>query len=395
MDGLTAIAMAASVAAIAYLTLLYTEHKTKTQTSAVKTMAAATTLNQQKQKAIVVSEIGKPVILQTDRAIPKPGPHQVLLKVAVAGLNPHDRKVRDMGIFVASLLPAPLANDVVGTVVQVGDAVTDLACGERVMAQAGIVAGCTQNGLQEYALADMVGGPTPAACRVPDCISDDEAATVPCNAVAPLVALFGVLQIPAPWTSEAATFDYTNTALLIVGGGSNCGRFAVQLAALAGIGRIIVVGGGKDELREFGATHVINRHADRDTIVSKIREIVGDDLVYAFDAVNPSEGQILALRALSSSKGGALARLDPAGQLDESQGGHKSAGYDVRNVFGVSHANPALARGFWARLSAYLEKGKIKPLKYTVVQGLDADVVNEILDRYRDGKPVIKTHIHI
>ncbi|RYP56167.1 hypothetical protein DL771_012112 [Monosporascus sp. 5C6A] len=369
MDGLTAIAMAASVAAIAYLTLLYTEHKTKTQTSAVKTMAAATTLNQQKQKAIVVSEIGKPVILQTDRAIPKPGPHQVLLKVAVAGLNPHDRKVRDMGIFVASLLPAPLANDVVGTVVQVGDAVTDLACGERVMAQAGIVAGCTQNGLQ-------------------NCISDDEAATVPCNAVAPFVALFGILQIPAPWTSEAATFDYTNTALLIVGGGSNCGRFAVQLAALAGIGRIIVVGGGKDELREFGATHVINRHADRDTIVSKIREIVGDDLVYAFDAVNPSEGQILALRALSSSKGGALARLDPAGQLDESQGGHKSAGYDVRNVFGVLHANPALARGFWARLSAYLEKGKIKPLKYTVVQGLDADVVNEILDRYRNGKPL-------
>jgi NADPH:quinone reductase len=30
-----------------------------------------------------------------------------------------------------------------------------------------------------------------------------------------------------------------------------------------------------------------------------------------------------------------------------------------------------------------------------VKQGLDAAAVNEVLDAYRDGKPVVKTHIHL
>ncbi|KAH8171056.1 alcohol dehydrogenase groES-like domain-containing protein [Sarocladium implicatum] len=352
----------------------------------------------QTQKAIVVAEVGKPVVLQNNRPIPSPGPHQVLLKVSVAGLNPHDQKVRDYGLMVSEMLPAPLANDVVGTIVELGDAVTDLACGERVMAQAGIVPGCTQNGLQEYALVDMPGGPTPAACRIPHGISDDAAATVPCNVVAPLIALFRTLQIPAPWTAEAKTFDYAGTAILIVGGGSNCGRFAVQLASLVGLGQIVVVGGREHELKGLGATHVIDRHLETSAIVSQIHQVVGDELVYAFDAVNPPAGQVIAINALSSSKKGALARLLPVGApLDESLLTPKAAGYDLRHLIGVSHANAAVAGEFWARLPAYLEKGKIKPLtNYTVVQnGFDVKAVNDVLDRYRDKATVVKTHIHL
>ena len=48
------------------------------------------------QKALLVTEIGKPVILTTDRPIPRPGPNQVQLKVSVAGLNPHDQRGRDV-----------------------------------------------------------------------------------------------------------------------------------------------------------------------------------------------------------------------------------------------------------------------------------------------------------
>ncbi|RYP17379.1 hypothetical protein DL765_004579 [Monosporascus sp. GIB2] len=341
------------------------------------------------QKALILSEVGKPVTLVSDRLIPEPGANQVQVKVTVAGLNPHDQKSRDQGLFATSL-PLILTHDVVGRVTKLGQGVTNIAIGDRIVYQASFAPGSTHNGLQEYAIADLG-----ALAKIPDSITDDEAATLPCNTIAPLVALFETLQIPAPWSPAAKEFDYANTAILIVGGGSNCGRFGVQLAKLAGIGRIVVVGGDEAELKSFGATHVIDRHAGYETVLARIRDIVGDDLVYAYDAVSPPDGQLLALNALSSHKKGALARLIPLVPVDESKVLGKKAGFDVRDVFGSSQQHPELAAGFWSRVMGYIEAGQIKPLAYTVKEGLLASNVNEVLDAYRDGKAVTKTHIHL
>ncbi|KAL2830214.1 putative alcohol dehydrogenase [Aspergillus cavernicola] len=355
------------------------------------------------QKALIVSEIGKPVTLVSDWPIPEPSTDQVQVKVTVAGINAHDAKSRDWGLFIlldlspatkqdpgATDLPSVLTHDVVGRVTKLGPGVTDLAVGDRIVYQPSFTPGSTQNGLQEYAIADLG-----ALAKIPDSITDDEAATLPTNIITPLVALFEALQIPTPWSSAAKEFDYANTAILIVGGGSNCGQFGVQLAKLANIGRIIVVGGDQTKLESFGATHVIDRHAGYETILAKIRGIVGDDLVYAYDTINPPEGQLLALNALSSSKKGALARLLPLGPVDESKVLGKRAGFDVHDLFGSSHAHPELAAEFWSRAPRYLEAGQIKPLAYEVKKGLLPSNVNEVLDAYTDGKRVTKTHIHL
>lgn len=341
------------------------------------------------QKAILVKEIGKPVVLVTDWPIPEPGPSQVQIKVSVAGLNPHDQKAQGWGLFIQDNLPAILTNDVVGVVTKLGAGVSTIAVGDRVVTQPSFP-GPTQNGLQEYATADLF-----ALAKIPDNITDDEAATLPTNIIAPLVALFDTLEIPAPWTAEAKGFDYGAVTLLIVGGGSSCGKFGVQLAALAGIGRIVVVGGNEKELKGWGATHVLDRHGGFDAVLGRIREIVGDELVYAYDAVSPPEGQLLALNAMSSYKKGALARLVPTGPVDESRVIGKKAGFDVRSVFGSSQSHPKLAEAFWSRVPAWLESGKITPLGFVVKEGLTAENVNEVLDLYRDEKRVTKTHIHI
>lgn len=340
------------------------------------------------QKALVVTELGKPVKLIEDRPIPEPSAKQIQLKVKVAGINPHDQKARDWGLFIAEHLPALLINDVVGTVTKLGEGVTGVAVGDRVVTQPGFSPGFTQNGVQEYAVAD-VG----AFGKIPEGTSDDEAATLPTNIIAPLVAIFEVLKIPAPWSGQA--FDYANTTLLVVGGGSNCGRFGVQLAKLAGIGRIVVVGGNEAELKSYGATHVLDRHGGQDAVLARIRDVVGDDLVYAYDAISPPEDQVLALNALSSTKKGALARLLPLGPVDESKVVGKTAGFEVRDTYGSSQVHPELAGGFWERLPGFLETGKIKPLSYVVKEGLTAENLNEVLDAYRDGMTVKKTHIHV
>lgn len=342
------------------------------------------------QKAIVATEIGKPLVLVSDYAVPQPGPNQVQIKVTVTGINPHDQKARDFGLFIAESLPAILTNDVVGKVTKLGSGVNNISIGDRIVSQSGLAPGSAQNGLQEYAIAD-VG----CMAKIPDAISDDEAATLPTNVIAPLVAFFEELGIPAPWTSEAKSFNYGSAQILIMGGGSNTGKFGVQLAKLAGIGKIVVVGGKEAELIAFGATHVLDRHGGNDAVLKRIKAVVGDDLIYAFDTVNPPSGQVIAVNALSSHRKGILARLLPLGPINESQIAGKKAGFEVKDVFGSSQAKPKLAKPFWEHLSGYLEDGQIKPLEFTVCKGLDANTVNEVLDAYRDGKSTRKTHVHL
>jgi hypothetical protein len=85
----------------------------------------------------------------------------------------------------------------------------------------------------------------------------------------------------------------------------------------------------------------------------------------------------------------------PNAPVDESQVKPKKEGYELINVFGSSHANPEWGKQFWQNLPKYLIEKKIQPTHYTVVKGLNADKVNEVLDAYRDGKRVVKPHVHV
>lgn len=45
------------------------------------------------QKALVLEKVGQPLVL-VERPIPEPKENEVLVKVAIAGINPHDGYVR-------------------------------------------------------------------------------------------------------------------------------------------------------------------------------------------------------------------------------------------------------------------------------------------------------------
>ncbi len=128
-------------------------------------------------------------------------------------------------------------------------------------------------------------------------------------------------------------------------------------------------------------------------MLARIRGVVGDDLVYAFDAVNPPEGQLLGLNALSSTKKGKFARLLPTRPVDQSKVIGKKAGFDILDVFGASQVNPQVAYPFWERVPEYLTSGKIKPLEFVLKHGLTAENSNEALDAYKTGGRVVKTQI--
>ncbi|KAH7123757.1 putative alcohol dehydrogenase [Dendryphion nanum] len=345
------------------------------------------------QTALIVSEIGGRVNSTSEWPIPEPGPKQVQIRVTVAGLNPHDQKARDNGLFIKDHLPAILGHDIAGFVTAIGPDVTKFKIGDKIFSQSQLV-GHRQKALQQYAVVDE-----DFSSKIPTGLSEHDAATLPTNALAALISLFDPsgLNIPAPWTKDSASFDYAGTTLLILGGGSNCGRFGVQFAKLAGIGRIVVVGGSEEELKGWGATHVLDRHESNERILERIQDIVGDNLIFAFDAINLPPDQHLAISALSSTKTGKVARLRfSSGTVDESKiVGEKKAGYEMRNILGLSHTKSETAKPFWERVEDYLGNKSLIPLKYDVVDGLSAEKVNEVLDRYRDGKKVLQTHFRV
>ena len=91
-------------------------------------------------KAVVLHEYGGPSKLKyEDFTDPQPGKGEVLVRVAAAGLNPIDWKLRSgaMKEFMPLQFPAILGYDFSGVVREVGEGVTKFAVGDRVFGRTG------------------------------------------------------------------------------------------------------------------------------------------------------------------------------------------------------------------------------------------------------------------
>ncbi|OQV11150.1 Alcohol dehydrogenase GroES-like domain-containing protein [Cladophialophora immunda] len=346
------------------------------------------------QKAIAVVATAQPVKL-IERPIPKPGPGEVLVKVSIAGLNPHDGLVREIAYFVGKdNLPGVLAIDIVGEIVQLGEKVSAFKIGDKVMGQGDPVVSDTK-GSQEYAVLDA-----DFIAPLPDLVSPDQADTVILNPLTAYVAVLSPLglDIPSPLAGSTTGFDYKNTSIVIIGGSSACGRFAIQLAKWVGIGTIVTVAGkhGEGDLKSLGATHVIDRSLPDEDIQRKVREIVGDDLLYVLDCNNRAD-HTQGIRMLSNSKKGTMVPLAVSrpNTIDEAKVGPKQQGYNFRKFVCRPVLFREIATQFYKALPRLIDDGVLKPTSFAVIEGLDVDKINAQLDKWRDGQWPPRVNIHV
>ncbi|GAA1050859.1 NADP-dependent oxidoreductase [Arthrobacter russicus] len=116
-------------------------------------------------------EFGGPEVLQiVNVADPEPGPGEIRIKVAAAGLNPVDFKIFHGGpiaeAFGASL-PSGVGNDFAGVVDRVGAGVSEFAVGDEVFGAA-----------RNHAIADLVVVPVESVLPLPAGLSLETAATL-------------------------------------------------------------------------------------------------------------------------------------------------------------------------------------------------------------------------
>ncbi|KAH0438768.1 alcohol dehydrogenase, zinc-containing [Colletotrichum camelliae] len=187
-------------------------------------------------KALVIHTLQQPPSI-IERRTPAPKDDEILLKVSIVGLNPHDASGKRYGLFIKDNLPSPLGVDLVGEVVSFGRDVTRYQAGDRVFAF-GSPFSADSTGTQEYCVV-----PAWQSAPLPKGISADEAATFPLNAMTMVFALFHEtgLNLRSPFGADKDECDYSADSILIIGGGAATGNFGVQLARLAKFKNIIVV----------------------------------------------------------------------------------------------------------------------------------------------------------
>ena len=192
-----------------------------------------------------------------DKPDPTPGDHEIVIRMRAGSLNYRDL-MQSRGAY-GSAAPAGLVplSDGAGEVVSVGSRVTRFKAGDRVCPlffpkwiggeADGSKIFAALGGTVDGVLAELVLCDEEAALAVPDYLSFEEAATLPCAALTAWVALYGPRPVQAG-----------QTVLTLGTGGVSC--FAIQFAKAAGATVISTSSSDRklEAAKALGADHLIN-----------------------------------------------------------------------------------------------------------------------------------------
>lgn len=243
-----------------------------------------------------------------ERPAPEPGPGEVLLALRAASINFRDLLMIEGRYDPKQALPLVPCSDGSGEVLALGPGAERLAPGLRVGARVmpvfaqGWLGGrprreavrTTLGGPLDGTLAELMVARAEAVVPVPEHLSDEEAATLPCAAVTAWNAL-----------AETGSVRAGDTVLTLGTGGVSI--FALQLARLLGA-RVIVTSSSDAKLaraRELGAWEGIN-YREVPEWGRRVRELTGGE---GADCVIEVGGGATLPRSLQAVRSGGTVAL--------------------------------------------------------------------------------------
>lgn len=303
------------------------------------------------------------------RATPSISSDDVLIKVTATAINPIDWKLRDeFGDFLT--YPAVLGSDAAGEIVKVGDGVVDFVVGDRVFFQ-GIIGNANSSTFQQYCKmpAALVG-------KTPSNLSDDQVAGVSLATMAAATALYAESGhgIPPPWSKGGEKVG-RGKAIIILGGSSSVGQYAIQLANISGFEGIVTNSSATHfaALRSLGATVVLDRSTAAPAEYA--RAAGGFEVSHVLDAISTDETQVLGIDILQQLQGGDVVTLLPSME-EPIRVPHPDPQRPVqtKRVTGLGslpelrHLSEPLMKALGGE-NGWLAKGMLKPNKVEVVPG--------------------------
>jgi NADPH2:quinone reductase len=254
-------------------------------------------------KAVVIEAFGNMDQMKLKEIrTPEPREDEVLVKVAYAGVNPVDWKIR-AGMLQNRLphqFPIIPGWDAAGTVAKAGKKVTEWKVGDEVYAY------CRKPTVQWGAYAEYIALPQESLARKPGNLTLREAAVFPLAALTAWQSLFDVLKLTK------------GESILVHAGAGGVGGFAIQFAKWAGA-QVFTTASGRNHgyVREFGADTIID-HTKGD-FVEEVRKGRPNGVDAVYDTVGP---EVYARSFECLKKGGRINTIAsaPKPELDEQYG---------------------------------------------------------------------------
>ncbi|KAK2611686.1 hypothetical protein N8I77_005014 [Diaporthe amygdali] len=231
--------------------------------------------------------------------VPAIEPDEVLIRVGAVALNPSDHKLLDQSTTVGAVSGADLA----GTVVRLGDRVTKLKIGDRVIGFTfGANPGNPGNGAFSQYVASLAGICVP----IPDDMDFVTAASLP----------MGIFTVGFVFRSLGLEFSLDGEGrakgrgeyVLVQGGATATGTVALQMLKMAGYTPIATCSPASFDLaRDRGAVAVFDYNSA--TVRDDIRDFTRGTLALALDCISTPDTMALCYGAIGDA-GGRYAALE-------------------------------------------------------------------------------------
>lgn len=241
-------------------------------------------------RVITQLSTGGPEVLELGEApVPEPGPTEIRVRVAAAGVNPIDWKTRAGGGMAAVLGPPPFTVgwDVAGTVDAVGRGVTRFSVGDAVF-------GMPWFPRQAGAYAEFVTAPSRQFANRPARLSAVEAAALPLAGLTAWQALVDVAGVQA------------GQRVLVHAAAGGVGHLAVQIAKARGAYVIGTASVGKHNLlHDLGIDEAVDYRSEafEQAVepVDLVLDLIGGDVaVRSLDVLAP-DGRMVTLPSATAA----------------------------------------------------------------------------------------------
>ena len=301
-------------------------------------------------RAFAIRSFGEPPSIH-DLPVPA-ADGTVLIRVRFAGVNPLDSNLLGR-LTAASSYPFVVGIDFAGVAERVPAGDHGLQAGDRVFGMAR-----THGSYAEYTAA-APGATLEPVARIPDGVTDDQAAA-----------------LPIPATTALRTIDLLEVTagqqVVVMGATGGVGGYAVQMARSRGAHVIATVRGDADEARRLGAEEVYDSQAG--DVIAALRAAHPDGVDAVLDLVNSPD----AIRRDAEV-------IRPAGRLVSTIFAADEGWFAQRQITARNHAssaNPLISPQGLVTVAQMLADGTITA-RIRSTAGLDA--AGQILDELRHG----------
>lgn len=353
-------------------------------------------------KAAVLREVGKPLQIE-DVQIGKPGPHEVLIRTAAAGVCHSDLHFVE-GSYPHPL-PAVLGHESAGVVEQVGSEVRTVKPGDHVITCLSAFCGHCEHCLTGF-MSRCVSPETRRGKDAEPRLFRENASDGPvnqflnlssfaeqmlvhehaCTAIRKDMPLDVAALIGCSVTTGVGAVIHTSNVragetVAVIGCGG-VGLAAVNGAAIAGAGRIIAVDriGSKLNLaKHFGATDVVD--ASEGDPVKQVLEMTGGGVHHSFEAIGLKQTAEQAFRMLRRGGTANIIGMIPVGTMIELHGADFLGEKKIQGSLMGSNRFPV----DMPRFVDFYMSGKLK-LDEMVSRRIKLEQVNEAFEELKRGE---------